>query len=139
MLARAAKPLWPARLRPGGGLGELKGGLHGMNDEPHTYAYGWKAHLGPCSCRAPMRSQAPGWRRMSEPGHGERALPDAWWQEYRSPNGGGFGAQPQSTMEARALLAESAGGARGSPSGPTADPGHSGCNLARGAVRLRCE
>src|SRR4051794_37551223 len=79
-----------------------------------------------------MRSQAPGWRHMSEPGHGERALPDAWWQEYRSPNGGGPGALPQSTMEARALLAESAGGARGGPSWPAADPNHSECNLSQG-------
>src|SRR3954453_12982846 len=45
MWARAAEPLWPARLRPGGGRGGPKGRLHGMNDEPHTYACGWKAHL----------------------------------------------------------------------------------------------
>src|SRR3954451_15500126 len=36
--------------------------------------------------------QVPGWRHMSEPGHGKRALPDAWRQEYRAANGGGLGA-----------------------------------------------
>src|SRR3954454_22918376 len=45
MWARAAKPLWPARLRLGEVSADQRGWLRGMNDEPHTYAYGWKAHL----------------------------------------------------------------------------------------------
>src|SRR4051794_18951340 len=112
MLARAVKPLWPARLRPGGGRGgPERAGLQNERWTPYIRIR-LEGTSGPCSCRASMRSQAPGWRRMSEPGHGEWALPDAWWQEYWSTNGGRLGAMPQSTLEARALLAESAGGAR---------------------------
>src|SRR5437868_7028069 len=51
-----------------------------------------------------MRSQAPGWRRMSEPGHGERALPNAWRQEHWSPNGTGrtFAGETRSVQHAAA-------------------------------------
>src|SRR3954453_3210024 len=36
MLARAVEPLWPARLRLGGGLGELEGASAKMSNGPHA-------------------------------------------------------------------------------------------------------
>lgn len=78
-----------------------------MNDEPHAKRAGSTEEWEPArrlSERASLFGKNAKSDSLPSPGNAERALPDAWWKEYRATNTGRVSTVTSSKLEARKLL-----------------------------------